>query len=163
MTSYWIYQGGMEIRKSACMPLLYANPCWGGTPTPTPAAPDSCCLTPRAPTQITGSCLPQPCSVRLELTLCICVNRIPKSSRGKVKKKISFPIGLWKYLPRIELSPFINAFWYLHLIAFKQEATVIREFRVTSASFVLKLFYYLLLKLYRLILMGAMQVSPVLL
>ena len=133
----------MEIRKSACILLLCGNPRWAGTPP----APDSCSPTARAPPQITGPCPPQPCSVRLELTVHICVNRISKSSGGKVQKICLFSNWLWKYLPLIELSPLANAFWCLHLIAFKQEAAVIREFRVTSASFVLKLFYHTLLKL----------------
>ena len=65
----------------------------GSSSTPCTAAPDSCCLTALAPTQITGPCPPQPCSVSLELTLCICVNRVPKSSRGKVKKKSLFQLA----------------------------------------------------------------------
>ena len=158
MTSYWINQGGMEIRKSACMLLLYANPRWDGSPRPHP--PHRCprLLLPYCPSPDSNHWT-LPASALLsqawtELFASVWIG-FPKALEEKWKK-ISFPIGLWKYLPPTELSPFTNAFWCLHLIAFKQEAAVIREFRVTSGSFVLKLFYHMLLKLYRLILMGTM-------
>lgn len=96
---------------------------------------------PDSPPKPLGLLSPQP-SLAFHTT----VNRNPKALEENCKK-LSFLIGLWKYLCLIELSPLALAFWCLHLIVFKWKAAMIREFRVTSASFVLKLLYHTLLEL----------------